>query len=271
MDEKEIIKKAMEFENNTEAKDKSDKGLEELKGFLERFPFHEHPEQIDLLTPDKIYNPGTNEKKEAFLYYIEFGTKDVGALRVGHAGYAENARDNKEIFKSLLKKVVDKSLTIAQKVDAKWEDIQRWGKDKQTAKKIIFCYNQEKVMPIFSTSDLERFAKELNLDYETKVQKLFNKQYKDSTLGERFEALNDLLLDYKNRQGSFKNWDNIFFMRFLYKTFFPKQPENTMEQNKLLNILDVLTAKPFLILAGVSGTGKTQIARIVAGVMSKEQ
>ncbi len=41
--------------------------------------------------------------------------------------------------------------------------------------------------------------------------------------------------------------------------------------NKLQSILTALNTKPFLILAGVSGTGKTQIARIVAGVMAKEE
>nr|BAL58227.1 hypothetical protein HGMM_F55D02C27 [uncultured prokaryote] len=36
----------------------------------------------------------------------------------------------------------------------------------------------------------------------------------------------------------------------------------------LSSILTALETKPFLILAGISGTGKTQIARIIAGVMS---
>ncbi len=43
---------------------------------------------------------------------------------------------------------------------------------------------------------------------------------------------------------------------------------NPSKDNKLFQILHALNTKPFLILAGVSGTGKTQIARIVAGVMA---
>lgn len=47
-----------------------------------------------------------------------------------------------------------------------------------------------------------------------------------------------------------------------------------MDQEKgtpLFQILTALNTKPFLILAGISGTGKTQIARITAGVMSEEK
>lgn len=40
---------------------------------------------------------------------------------------------------------------------------------------------------------------------------------------------------------------------------------------KLGSIIKALETKPFLILAGVSGTGKTQIARIIASVMSEEE
>ena len=39
----------------------------------------------------------------------------------------------------------------------------------------------------------------------------------------------------------------------------------------LSSILNALQTKPFLILAGVSGTGKTQIARLIAWAMSSEE
>jgi ABC-type glutathione transport system ATPase component len=50
-----------------------------------------------------------------------------------------------------------------------------------------------------------------------------------------------------------------------------KNSRKDSSNNKKLNsILHALSTKPFLILAGVSGTGKTQIARIVAGVVAGE-
>lgn len=43
------------------------------------------------------------------------------------------------------------------------------------------------------------------------------------------------------------------------------------EFQNISKIINALLTKPFLILAGVSGTGKTQIARIIANVMSEEK
>ena len=43
------------------------------------------------------------------------------------------------------------------------------------------------------------------------------------------------------------------------------------ETSPLSEILNALQTKPFLILAGVSGTGKTQIARLIAWAMSEEE
>jgi hypothetical protein len=46
--------------------------------------------------------------------------------------------------------------------------------------------------------------------------------------------------------------------------------KNSKDTN-LEMLITTLKTKPFLILAGVSGTGKTQIARLVAGVISKKE
>ncbi|MEO0233197.1 MAG: hypothetical protein ABIL90_04545 [candidate division WOR-3 bacterium] len=43
------------------------------------------------------------------------------------------------------------------------------------------------------------------------------------------------------------------------------------DPQNISKIINALLTKPFLILAGVSGTGKTQIARIIANVMSEEK
>lgn len=50
-----------------------------------------------------------------------------------------------------------------------------------------------------------------------------------------------------------------------------EEGQNKNSPNHILHILTALNTKPFLILAGVSGTGKTQIARIIANVMSEEE
>lgn len=58
---------------------------------------------------------------------------------------------------------------------------------------------------------------------------------------------------------------------YLYKYNKEKKEEKSEEENKLYLILRAIQTKPFCILAGVSGTGKTQIARIIANVMSSDK
>lgn len=108
--EEEIRKKIEEFER--ENRKSIEKVWESHKKFLKQFPFREHPENIDMLTPEKIYNPGD---KNTFIYWIEFGLKELGHIRAGSALYAENAKNNPETFKELLRKAVDDNLSISQK------------------------------------------------------------------------------------------------------------------------------------------------------------
>ena len=52
----------------------------------------------------------------------------------------------------------------------------------------------------------------------------------------------------------------------------PGEEKSSISSNKSLSsILNALQTKPFLILAGISGTGKTQIARLIAWAMSGEE
>lgn len=111
MNKEELVTKAKEFEGKIERKIK--RAWARHKEFLKLYPFREHPEEIDLLTPEKIYNPGTGG--DFFLGWIEFKLKDLGHIRVGSALYAENARDNPEKFKELLRITVNDSLSITQK------------------------------------------------------------------------------------------------------------------------------------------------------------
>jgi len=48
-----------------------------------------------------------------------------------------------------------------------------------------------------------------------------------------------------------------------------KKNKNSYQLNKITNIINAINTKPFIILSGISGTGKTQIARIIsAGIVS---
>jgi hypothetical protein len=234
--EEELITKAKEYEK-TKRTD-IEKALGKLKKFLKAYPFRDQPDDIDLLlTADKIYNPGD---KNTFLYWIEFGLRDLGHIRVGSALYAENARDNPEKFKELLRIAVNASLSASQKIDAHWEDIKGFGGDKTIAKKIVFCYYPEMFLPVFKTDDLEHFANNLHINFQKEAYDLYGKSYEILTTGQKFEILNRVLIEIKNNTTEFKKWENILFTRFLYDQFPPQRIPPPTKIIKPLHPLGIL-------------------------------
>ena len=209
----EIDIKAPKFKINLNQQLK--KAYKNYEKFLKLYPFKDHPEKIDSITANDIYNPG---KKPYFLYCIEFGLKELGHIRVGTAAYAENAKKEINKFKKLLKITVDDSISIAEKVDANWDEITYFGGDRLIAKKIIFCYNPAKILPIYKTEYLEHFVNSIVKSFKSKPNK-FNKNYNDLTLGEKFEYLNDILLKFKNDFIE-TEMDNVVFSGLLYE-FWP--------------------------------------------------
>lgn len=195
-----------------------------FKEFGNKYPFKDKPELIDALKLNDIYNKGHS----SFLYYIEFGLSDFGALRVGNADYAINARNNIDLFKELLKMAVNDSFSIAKKVDAPWEEIPRFGSDKNIAKKIIYCFNPDKVVPTYSTKHLEHFANLIDPNFKSNNNK-FDKSYDDLTVGEKFEYLNDIILDFKNNVLNIEI-ENVFFMYFMYDQYHPDNKDLNLEK-----------------------------------------
>jgi len=235
MDEENLKADLEEFERKN--KGKIEKAWKKHNEFLRQYPFREQPENIDLLTSDKIYNLGD---KNTFLYWIEFGLKELGHIRVGRALYAENARNSPEIFKELLGKVVDETLSFSQKIDLHWEDIKGWGGDKIIAKKVVFCYYPEQVLLIFKTEDLEHFLKNLNIDFKKEAHSLFGKSYDALSIGQKFELLNNLLISFKNKSPELKKLDNLLFAKFLYEQFPPERLPQIMRETKPLHSLGIL-------------------------------
>jgi len=216
MDIKELNSKAENFKKEFEEKFKESR--EDYKEFLSLYPYKEHRENINSITPETIYNPG---KKPYFLYYIEFKLKEHGAIKVGTAQYAINAKKQIGTFKKLLKIVVEDSITIADKVDAPWEDIKYFGGDKIVAKKIIYCYNPQKVLPIYKTEHLEHFAEIIDENYQIQANK-FRKPYNELSTGQKFEYLNELILKFKEEKIE-TEMDNFSFSHLLYNFLYPSK------------------------------------------------
>lgn len=186
--------------------------------FVKAFPFSSNPSAIDNLKPDDVYNPGTSSY---FTLYVEQRLKALGHLSIPSDRPWRNARDNITAFKNLLRQAVDLSKSIAERVDAPWETLQYWGKDKNIAKKIVFLYDPKNVIPIFKTEALERFVRlfyDWN-DVEVSVNSKYGNVYNHLTVGQKFEFLNDLLRKVKTQYQPYNAWDNAQFMRFVFETF----------------------------------------------------
>ncbi|WP_414469261.1 AAA family ATPase [Methanobacterium sp. ACI-7] len=206
-------------------KDKSENLMGIFEEFITLYPFQEHPEKIDLLEPNDVYNPGN----PSFLYYIEHGLADFGRVRVGSSKYAENAKKQIDLFKKLLYIVVDDSISIAEKVDAPWKKIKYFGKDRHLAKKIVFCYNSDRLLPIYNTNHLEYFASEIDSEFKFKSNN-FNKDYESLSRGEKFEYLNNIIFKFK-KEFIETEMDNISFMWFLYSYLTPPDYKRDINDN----------------------------------------
>lgn len=258
----ELNSEAEKFKKEFEEDFKDSKNY--YKEFLKLYPFKDHPEKIDSLSPEDIYNPG---QKPYFIYYLEFKLKEFGSIRVGDAQYAENAKDQIETFKKLLKISVDDSISLADKVDAPWENIKFFGGDKIIAKKIIFCYNPQNVLPIYKTEHLEHFAAEMDENYRTRPNR-FNKTYEELSTGQKFEYLNGIILKFKNGKIETK-MDNVCFMHFLYKFLPLSSPENMgpTKNNKEENVFDYYMDVNYYDL----DAGRAHIVRDICYLLSKNR
>ena len=207
-----------------------EKAMKIFKKFMSLYPFNDHPEKINELKPEDIYNKGY----PSFLNFIEHKLRYFGAIFVGSVQYAITARNQIEDFKYLLKISVDDSVSIADKVDAPWDRINYFKGDRHIAKKIIFCYNYEKILPIYNTGHLEYYASEIKPDFKLDYSKS-GKNYDDSSIGQKFEYLNDLLLKFKNDILK-TDIDNATFMKILYEV---NPPPGSSKPNVWLFTVDM--------------------------------
>jgi len=82
MHAEEIIEKAKELKNKREFTEPTQKALQLQKEFLKLYPYREHPEEIDLLDPQKLYSPG---KENYFFLWIEHKLRGLGTIAIGSA------------------------------------------------------------------------------------------------------------------------------------------------------------------------------------------
>jgi len=206
------------FDQNKKIQKEINDGLRLLETFRKKYPFKSDPDSIDNLTPDDLFKV----REDYFFRWIEHTLRPLGSLTIGSAAVWRNACNQIDDFKFLLRIAVsDRSL--AEKVDAPWERISGMGGDKHIAKKIISCYD-DNVLPIFKTEHLEHFQDILvgRLQYPS--------NYDDMTIGQKYQYLNQTLINLKERTSHIKNWGNSYFMRFLYEMYPPQKRSTFITQ-----------------------------------------
>jgi hypothetical protein len=188
---------------------------DQIAGFTNRFPFRTQPSLIDDLKPSDIYDKGS---KNSFFYWLEFGVPSPH-LTIGGASNFEMVKTRLGDFKSLLKIASNDQLSVHQKIDAPWDEFKGFGKDRHIAKKILALLYSEKIFPILRTDHLEYFVNKLGLDVKGETDRIFNKDYANASIGEKFEILNELLNAWKEIHAP--SSDNYAIMVVLYDMFSP--------------------------------------------------
>lgn len=216
-----MIQKAMAFKENRATKTEMDNAFALLKRFREKYPFVENPESIETLDPEDIFREQTSQVGD-FFHWLEYHLRPIGHLTLYGSYVYRQIRSQFEDFKALLYVVTDQKKSIAEKVDAQWDEIKHLGGDRHIAKKIIFCFNfeTEEILPIFKTSHLEHFLTNIveRPEYPT--------NYDSLTLGEKYELLNSEVLEVKMKCPETQSWEIPYFARFLYESYPPPKMDS---------------------------------------------
>jgi len=209
-----LLDKVKAFDKSGNVRTEVDKAMKSLKDFRTKYPFAENPESIESLDPNDIFNEQSDEVG-VFFHYIEYYLRPIGHLTIYGSNVYRQIRSQFEDFKELLYVVVDKKKSLAEKVDAPWDEIRGLGQDRHIAKKIIFCFNYEdgNLLPIFKTTHLEHFFNEI-VDKPSSPAKYVS-------LGEKYEYLISELLKVKENLQETQSWELPYFSGFLYDSYTP--------------------------------------------------
>jgi hypothetical protein len=229
MDNKIIPKKFKEFDTS-ERRAEIKNTWSKYDQFIKKFPFKENKNLIDQLAESDIYNPANGEK-DYFFTWVEHKLIGLGAISVGSSNVYKNAANNLNTFKQLIKDIVDDSLSVHQKIDNNWGDIKGFGGDRLIAKKILFLYNPESIIPAYKTDDLEEIATSIGLDFRSEAYEKFGEDYELLSVGKKFELFCDLLLGLKNQYPELSKIDNCYLMWFLYTEFPVSRIQNRTQGN----------------------------------------
>lgn len=217
---------ARQLVNSPQFREEAEKDMKALKEFIELFPFRKNPSLIDELTPEKLYDTG--KSRVSFFHFFQFRLRRVGAITIYRDKPWREACAKIDLFKQLLKLIVDDSIPIHEKVDdGRWSQLKGWGGDKHYVKKLLFIYYPEKLIPTFKTELLEDKVNGLGLSdkAEDEAQRRFNERLENLTVGKKFEIYNEIFVNFvKSILPSNYEMDTCAIARLLDEFIPPPKP-----------------------------------------------
>lgn len=227
----EILESAHKFAGSSKNKSNDSAAQDQIKEFLRRFPYRQHPGTIQAITPQILYDKGNTDY---FFNWVEKKTSNAGRIFTYGGKVFPNAVNDIETFKRLLAMIVSESESVADKIDSKWENILGFGGDKLIAKKILSLYFPEAIVPIFKTENLEYIAEKLGIFSASEDG--FPPGYESFTVGKKFEMFTKKLMKFKT--DNLKDWTNTLFGTFLYNEFPPSKVNHNQDKPKLKKMSD---------------------------------
>lgn len=228
MDTKDIVARALEFAAAKDNIQRDAVAQQQIREFVGKYPYKEKPELLRAMTPDDLFDGSANDR---FFNWLEDRTDSVGSVFTHGVGVYPEAVKRFSFFKVILTVLVsDKSVSF--KIDQNWGIIPGFGGEKLIAKKLLSLYYSDFIMPVYKTEDLERFSFNLGINYRSKANQHFRKDYTTLTTGQKFELLNIGLLEFK--KAHLDGWTNTMFAHFLEQGELPPgtEPEEAAEPVK---------------------------------------
>ena len=259
---------------------------------------------IDKLSTLELERYALGKQPDNLCWWLEYNTVPLGSIKGGNALkfkiYYSN-KDNKWIYPSEFSNVEDAWIEMRKSIcdfienfkTGKYELLNSYSlisSMNMFKTKLLYMYFPKKLLPVYSLNHIQKLLSYFGCSDE---------EIKDLNIVEA----NMKLKEVQDRSVEFKSWDGLKFMRFLYSYVFPTfdKEENINDEdkvevdeeiivtdiinkvsayiknqgynytyNQLSNLYLSLKTKPFTILAGISGTGKSKIIRLLADAIKAD-
>lgn len=288
------------FKRNTDSVKESDNTYMELKELIELFKkkYKEDDYQDEKLRQEfiskfpleklatlELERYALGKHPDNLCWWLEFNTIPLGSIKGGNALkfkiYYSN-KHNKWIYPSQFQNVEEAWIELRKSICEFIENFKS-GNYKllnneslilsmnMFKTKLLYMYFPEKLLPVYSLDHIKKFLSYFGFsDEELRHLNIIEANMK--------------LKEIQDSSIEFSSWDGLKFMRFLYSApilhkedeeIIPVEIINKVENyiknqgynytyNQLSNLYLSLKTKPFTILAGISGTGKSKIIRLLA-------